>query len=61
MTDIHCISYLAEQSVEQDGSGVTITLNSVQHYAPHQYLQGWQFLTLCYRTYLTNVHMREVS
>jgi hypothetical protein len=41
MTDIHCIRYLAEQSVEQDGPGMTITLDSVEDDPTHQYLQGW--------------------
>jgi hypothetical protein len=40
---------------------MTITLDSVDDDPTHQHLQGWQFLTLRYRTDLTNVHMGEVS
>jgi len=61
MTDIDRIRYLAKQAVEQDGSCMAITLNRVQHYATHQHLQGWQFLALCYRTDLADIHMGEVS
>jgi len=58
---VNGIGHLAKQSVEQDGSRMAITLNSVQHYASHQYLQRWQFLALRYRTDLTNIHVGKVS